>query len=234
MHLLDLTLPSPAENLALDEALLDAAEAGELLGEVLRFWESPQPMVVLGRSSRVADEVNVQACRERDIPILRRSSGGTAILAGPGCLMYALVLSYDRRPGLRAIDAAHRFVLETLAESLRPLVPEIAHRGISDLAIGDQKCSGNSMRCKRDHFLYHGTLLYDFPLDLMAVCLAVPPRQPEYRQGRQHSDFVVNMPLSATTIRNTVQATFAATDALYAWPETRMKTLAREKHGVRA
>jgi len=52
MKLLDLTLPSPAENLALDEALLDAAEAGEMADEVLRFWESPQPLVVVGRSSQ--------------------------------------------------------------------------------------------------------------------------------------------------------------------------------------
>ena len=39
MKLLDLTLPSPAENLACDEALLDWCENGEG-EEVLRFWES--------------------------------------------------------------------------------------------------------------------------------------------------------------------------------------------------
>jgi lipoate-protein ligase A len=49
MKLLDLTLPTPAENLALDEALLDAAEAGELPDEVLRLWEFPQAVVVIGR-----------------------------------------------------------------------------------------------------------------------------------------------------------------------------------------
>ena len=40
MKLLDYTLPSAAENLALDEALLIAAEEGTG-GEVLRLWESP-------------------------------------------------------------------------------------------------------------------------------------------------------------------------------------------------
>jgi lipoate-protein ligase A len=214
MFLLDLTLPTPAENLALDEALLEAAEAGELAGETLRLWESPQPIVVLGRSSRLADEVNMAACQARNIPILRRSSGGTAIVAGPGCLMYALVLSYDCRPHLRAIDAAHCFVLETIAAALRPFAPDIDHRGTSDLAIGDQKCSGNSMRCKRDHFLYHGTLLYDFPLELITQCLTTPPRQPDYRQGRPHGDFVTNLPLPAITLRGAIQAAFAADDAL--------------------
>jgi lipoate-protein ligase A len=230
MFILDLTLPTPAENLALDEALLDAAEAGELAGETLRLWESPRPMVVLGRSSRVADEVNVEACRARDIPILRRSSGGTAIVAGPGCLMYAVVLSYARRPELRAIDAAHCFVLSTIAAALRSFVPDISHRGTSDLAIGDRKCSGNSMRCKREHFLYHGTLLYDFPLELISECLTMPPRQPDYRRGRGHGDFVTNLPLSAGGLSEAVQAAFGAVDLLDSWPVARMQQLVSEKY----
>ena len=61
MTLLDLTLPTPAENLALDEALLDAAEDG-VGGEVLRFWESPTPFVVVGYANKIASEVNVAAC----------------------------------------------------------------------------------------------------------------------------------------------------------------------------
>ena len=59
MKLLDLTLPTPAQNLALDEALLDAAEAGDLPDEVLPLWEPPQPLVVVGRSSHVAAERHV-------------------------------------------------------------------------------------------------------------------------------------------------------------------------------
>src|SRR5512145_101364 len=103
MNLLDLTLPTPAENLALDEALLDANEAGDLAGEVLRLWESPQPIVVIGRSSRLCDEVNEPACRAAKVPILRRPSGGAAILAGPGCLMYSVILRYAGREHLRLL-----------------------------------------------------------------------------------------------------------------------------------
>ena len=56
MYLLDLTLPTPAENVALDEALLEAAEAGDC-PSVLRLWEPRETFVVVGRSSRVAEEV---------------------------------------------------------------------------------------------------------------------------------------------------------------------------------
>ena len=58
MKVLDLTLPTPAENLACDEALLDAAESGAG-GEALRFWESPVHFVVVGYANKVATEVNV-------------------------------------------------------------------------------------------------------------------------------------------------------------------------------
>src|SRR5688572_12695490 len=103
MRLLHLTLPTPAENLALDEALLDWAEEENAEWEFLRLWESPVPMVVVGRSSRVHEEVYESACDEANVPILRRSSGGAAIVAGPGCLMYAVILSYALQQELKDI-----------------------------------------------------------------------------------------------------------------------------------
>src|SRR4051794_20177330 len=106
MRRLHLTLPTAAENVALDEALLDYADDEGSACEILRIWESPQPMVVVGRSSRVAQEINRVECAKRNIPIVRRSSGGAAIVAGPGCLMYAVVLSYQTRPELRDISQA--------------------------------------------------------------------------------------------------------------------------------
>src|SRR3954466_2606952 len=121
MLLLDLTLPTLQENLALDEALLDAAEAGERPAEVLRFWEPKRPLVVLGRSSQLQSEARLQECVSAGVPVLRRCSGGGAIVTGPGCLMYGIVLSYERHPELRAIDLAHRFVLGKVREALLPL-----------------------------------------------------------------------------------------------------------------
>src|SRR5215470_19204848 len=100
MHYLDLTLATPAENLALDEALLLEAEAGRG-GEVLRFWEWPLPAVVLGAGGRLAEDVDEAACRADVVPILRRSSGGGTVLLGNGCLLFSLVLAYDRSPLLR-------------------------------------------------------------------------------------------------------------------------------------
>ena len=65
MKLLDLTLPSPAENLACDEALLDACEesGGD---EILRFWEARETFVVVGYANKVATEVNLDACAAQE------------------------------------------------------------------------------------------------------------------------------------------------------------------------
>ncbi|MGH7138116.1 MAG: lipoate--protein ligase family protein [Pirellulales bacterium] len=229
MRLLDLTLPTPEENLALDEALLAEAEDAAPR-ETLRLWEANAPLVVIGRSSQAASEVRVDECRARSIPVLRRSSGGAAIVTGPGCLMYAVVLSLQRRPALCAIDLAHRFVLERIAAALRERGIAAEHRGTSDLAVGDQKFSGNSLRMRRDHLLYHGTLLYDFPIELIATCLAAPPRQPKYRDGRDHDVFVTNLPISSSELRRAVIGAWPIDEPSGEWPRERVAALVAEKY----
>ncbi|MEX2317149.1 MAG: lipoate--protein ligase family protein [Pirellulales bacterium] len=239
MQRLDLTLSTPAENLALDEALLDWAEDEGPAREFLRLWESPQPIVVVGRSSRVGQEVDEHECAWRRIPILRRSSGGAAIVAGPGCLMYAVVLSYHLHPLLRDISRAHAHVLGRLADSLRPYVPNVSCAGTSDLVLVDEmraappkKFSGNSLRAKRSHLLYHGTLLYDFDLSLIAACLRSPPRQPDYRGARSHSEFVTNLPIAGRDLAAALASAFPTTEQLAAWPRSRVDTLVAERFSL--
>ncbi len=234
MQLLDLTLGSAAENVALDEALLQRAEQAPGGWECLRLWEPPAPMVVVGRGSCVDDEVDRTLCHERQIPIVRRASGGNAIVAGPGCLMYAVILSYQRRPALRGLRYAHRYVLEKLAAALRRLRPDVTTVGISDLAVGSptkQKFSGNSLRCQRHHLLYHGTLLYEMSLDLVGTVLKMPPREPDYRQGRAHADFLVNLRVSAAALRNVLVKAWQPTDILIDWPVEATRHLVAEKFG---
>ena len=76
MTLLDLVLPDAAANLALDEALLLAAEE-DGIGEVLRLWESPSLAAIVGAGGSVALDVNRAACEAENVPILRRARGFT-------------------------------------------------------------------------------------------------------------------------------------------------------------
>lgn len=230
MELLDLTLPTPEENLALDEALLDEAEAASEPRETLRLWEAPSVLVVVGRNSRLAEEVNLDACRAAGIPVLRRASGGSAIVAAPGCLMYAVVLSYAKRPHLRMLDQAHDFVLGTTLAALGPLSAELAHCGTSDLALGAAKVSGNSLRCRRHGFVYHGTLLYDFPIALADRLLKLPPREPDYRRGRVNRSFLTNLPASGETLRQLLIDTWQARPADRQWPRERVAELVATRY----
>lgn len=246
MLFLSHTAATPEENLALDEALLDLAEMSTAAreagiddpapwlaahnGEVLRLWEAPAPFVVLGSSSKYQQEANVAACRADDVPILRRASGGAAIVTGPGCLMYGVVLSYDARPELRDLDKAHRFMMQTLSRALSIDGLAISVHGICDLVHEGRKFSGNSLRCKRGHLLYHGTLLYDYPLANIAQYLGTPARMPEYRAGRAHESFVTNVPLSREKMVAALREAFGAEAELPSLPTELTQKLVTEKY----
>lgn len=234
MQLLNHSLPSIAEDLALDESLLLRADQGTSPAEVLRLWEPRQTAVVLGRSCRVAEEVDLLECERLGVDVVRRSSGGGTIVTGPGCLMYSLVLSLQLRPALVAVDEAHRLVLETNAKALQQFAPGASRQGTSDLAAGDLKFSGNSMRVKRTHLLYHGTLLYDFPLQQISKLLKPPPREPEYRLGRRHEQFVQNLDATAEQLTQALIDAWQPTTTMTEWPREEVQRLVKERYSQRS
>ena len=231
MQLLALTASTPAENLALDEALLLAAEAGTG-GPVLRLWEPSTYAVVLGAAGSFAIDVNEAACLADGIPVLRRSSGGGTVVIGSGSLCYSLVLPYDLAPRLNEIVPSIRYVLGRVANALRPVAPAIELRGISDLTIDGRKFSGNAQQRKRKHFLHHGTLLCNFDLTRIAKYLNPPERQPDYRQDRDHADFVTNLDCSTAQASEGLMQEWDAVDGVRTIPWEQMQQLVAEKYGL--
>ena len=119
MKYLDLTFPSPEQNLACDEALLDwrDEQAGD---EILRCWEPQENFVVLGYANKSHREVNLDRCREKNIRVLRRCSGGGAVLQGPGCLNYSLVLKIPEIKG--SISETNCFVMSRQKEAVHEVL----------------------------------------------------------------------------------------------------------------
>jgi lipoate-protein ligase A len=254
MNLLEITFDEPAYNVAIDEALLEEANAHPDTPETLRLWQSRTPLVVIGRGSPAEREVHLAHCQSRGIPVLRRASGGAAIVSGPGCLMYAVILSLKKRPELKSLDVAHQFVLQTMVDALRPLHSGVARQGTSDLAFTHRaaetdacfsapdgpnrngalqpwyKFSGNSVRVKRHSLLYHGTLLYDFPLELIGQLLNEAPRQPAYRAGRDHRSFVGNLPASFDSLRAAMIAAWQAVEPAADCPQARLEQIVADKY----
>jgi lipoate---protein ligase len=191
----DLTLPGVAENLALDEAMLIEADEGRA-PPLVRFWEPRDYAVVLGASRRLRDEVFIDACRADGVPVFRRSSGGGTVLIGPGTLNVTVILPETAAPGLSAVDAAQRHVLDRLAESIRGAGAPVTVLAHGDLVLGDRKCAGSAQRRLRTWFMVHCSILYQFPIDRISRYLTIPQRQPEYRRGRPHHEFLCNLDLS--------------------------------------
>ncbi|MFP4472778.1 MAG: biotin/lipoate A/B protein ligase family protein [Candidatus Omnitrophota bacterium] len=208
MQCYDLSFNDPFKNLLFDEILLDEAEKGQG-GEVLRLWESPVPFIVLGRVCRIEENVIAEAVCRDGVPVLRRCSGGGTVLQGPGCLNFSLILS-KQRPGLQQIHRSYRYVLDLIAEALIPLGVRAVFRPVCDLAFAssERKFSGNAQRRLRKFLLHHGTLLYDFDLDLIPRYLRMPPSVPDYRKRRSHRDFVANLRLERAALKRALCACF--------------------------
>ena len=203
LHFLDLSLDSPAANLALDEALLDHCESGEGPAHgVLRCWETPAYFVVVGYGNRVATEVEEAACRAAGVGIFRRCSGGGTVLQGPGCLNYALVLPLEETGPLASITGANEFIMRRNRDAVAALVEQsVSVAGHTDLTLAGRKFSGNSQRRRRRFLLFHGTFLLNFDLGLVERVLRSPSREPEYREGRRHTEFLTNLPVDGAELR---------------------------------
>ena len=233
IHLLEATFPDLADNLALDEALLmEAEEAGG--PAVLRLWEQGSFAVVLGASGRLADEVRVEACRDDGVAIGRRSSGGGTVVIGPGALNFAVILPIAAAPELKSVDTAQGFVLGRTADAIRDQGPPVEVLGSGDLTVRLRKFSGSAQRRLRGHVLIHATVLHGFPLDRIDRYIRLPARQPSYREGRAHADFVSNLGLTGAALAGAIRSAWLPPGGppIFAKvPEGRVRELSATKFG---
>jgi len=184
------------------------AHVGQQRSPRIRIYRLPDPIIVLGRGSRPQVELQLDACREDRIPILRRDGGGCAVVIDPGDVILAAVLPVD---GIGRIGAWYDHLTGWLIEGLAQAgVLGVKHAGICDLVIGDRKIAGASMHQSREVLTYGAVLLVEPRVDLMERYLKHPPREPAYRRGRSHRDFVGAL------------AELAATHPTPAWLEERL------------
>ena len=195
--------PTVGRNLALDDALARAAwESGR---RVLRFWWGGPPTVVMGSGEWPDQVVNEAACARLGVEVLKRSTGGGSVLQTSGVLNYALVT-----PAPAGLDLKRAFRLGTdlICAILDAFDLIGTPEGTSDVAVGGRKISGNAQARRWKALLVHGTLLVDFDHALAEAALKHPPREPEYRRGRGHREFMVTLhELGVSADRNTIEQT---------------------------
>lgn len=164
---MDLLVPDvpgtdPAENLALEEALVRAVPPVPLL----RLWQN-ETCVVLGRGQRPEREADVAACAAAGVPVLRRGSGGGTVYHDLGNLNITIAVP-GRVPGLTGdLAALVAGVLRRLG-----LEPAAAGRGVF---VGPVKLSGLAAQLTRAASLAHATLLVTTPAWRVQAFLAPAP-----------------------------------------------------------
>jgi len=230
MQYIDLTFPSPQENLACDEALVDLCESG-YDHQILRLWQPAGHFVVLGYSSRMRAEVYLDSCAARRIPVLRRLSGGGAVMQGPGCLNYSLLLKIQEPGPLSNVTGANVFIMERQRQALaRATGAAIGIRGFTDLTLGERKFSGNAQYRRRRSLLFHGTFLLHADMDLMEELLPVPPRQSPYRRNRSHGEFLTDLQLPASAVKDALREAWQAGESFKDVPLQRIRELAAGRY----
>ncbi len=221
VHLQEVSHPDPEARIRQDEQWLDSLESG-IGEEVLCFWEATHPFVVVGYGQSIEREVHVERCKFGAVPILRRCSGGGAVVQGPGCLNYSLILRINGREPLRGVTSTNAWIMEHQRRAMSRLLPgAVTVAGFTDLVWSagnedsrgrgrDRKFSGNAQRRKRHAILFHGTILHHFDLSLMDELLRMPSAQPDYRENRPHTEFVANTGLDPAAIRAAITAEWQA------------------------
>lgn len=151
----------------------------------------PKPMVVLGRGSKPDIELNLDECSTDAVTVLRRRGGGCSVVLDPGNVLVAASLAAEGiGDNLAYFNRLNRWLLKGL-ESIGEHRVQID--GISDLVIGDRKIGGTCIYRARGVLLYSASLLVEPDLTLIDRYLRHPPREPGYRRGRAHREFLTTI-----------------------------------------
>ncbi|HET8908886.1 MAG TPA: biotin/lipoate A/B protein ligase family protein [Ktedonobacterales bacterium] len=162
-----------AWNMALDEAIMDAVAAGDSL-PTLRFYAWEPPCLSLGKRQPL-DGVDLERCRADGIDVVRRATGGFAILHTDE-LTYSVAVRPDDPRADGAILDAYRKLSQGLLAGLRllgaapemsPVVPGGVHNASAacfempsayEIVVGHQKLIGSAQARPAGRVLQHGSL----------------------------------------------------------------------------
>ncbi len=172
-RLLDMGSLSAAENMALDEALLEL-KAQDKIPHTLRFLQFSSPTVLVGHHQSVEEEVRLNYCRKKGIEINRRLTGGGALYWGKQELGWEIYISKSDPRIPTRIEDLYRRMGEASALGLRHLGVRAHFRPRNDIEIRGRKISGTGGTELSGGILFQGTVLVDFDVDEMLRSLRIP------------------------------------------------------------
>ena len=185
------SVPEGAVSLENDD-LLDRYLAGE--GPQLRVYEPAERAIVVGAGRQAAADVSLISANAAGVPLRKRRGGGGTVLLSPGQVVVALVTEvahpFRNREYARRVNG---WIAGAVAALLGRDPRQIAHRGISDLAVDDRKILGTSIFRRRQILFYQASLLVTNDVEEFAAYLRMPKIVPDYRHGRSHREFCTTL-----------------------------------------
>jgi len=158
------------------------------------IYEQETIEIVHGPSCRnIHDEIFVDKCEEGGVPITERRGGGGTVVLSPGVLV--IIVVGEKRGRENPVDIFRR-VHDALIPALYEAgVTNAVHEGISDIAVNGKKVLGSSlyMGSNMPFYYYQSSLMVSNNLEFLSRYLRHPPREPDYRKGRDHAQFCTTL-----------------------------------------
>ena len=123
-------------------------------------WIVP-PTVIFGRHQVMENEVNVGFCRQNNIAMFRRKSGGGCVYADEGNLMISYIVPYSHG------EQVFQSYLDKMSETLSQLGYNAVKSTHNDIMIAGYKVSGNACFALPQATIVHGTMLYNVNFEIL-------------------------------------------------------------------
>ncbi|HAJ95759.1 MAG TPA: lipoate--protein ligase, partial [Actinobacteria bacterium] len=172
---------SAAENMAMDEAMLEAREEGAA-GDTIRFLSFSPHAALIGQFQTVEKELRVDYCREKGIDINRRITGGGALYWNSSDIGWEIFSTRGGFPTVSQVEDYYGLFCSALAEGINGFGINAAFRPRNDIEAGGRKISGSGGTSLGNAFMFQGTLLVDLDIDIMLRCLRVPVEKLNYSE----------------------------------------------------
>ena len=131
------------------------------------------PSVIFGRNQVLENEVNVAYCREHDIKLYRRKSGGGCVYADMDNLMLSFITTEEN------VNFAFNRFVNMILLVLRRLGIEATGTQHNDIMIGDRKVCGTACYHVGGRSIVHSTMLYETNMEHMLNAITPGPEKLE-------------------------------------------------------
>jgi lipoate-protein ligase A len=163
----------PALQLALDQVLAEEVGAGRRK-PTLRIWEWNEPAVVIGSFQSVKNEVDRDNAEKYGMQVVRRISGGGAMLMEAGSVItYSIYAPADLVQGMTFADS-YAYLDEWVITTLKSLGIDAFYQPLNDITSAKGKIGGAAQkRLGSGAVLHHVTMSYDMDGDKMVEVLRI-------------------------------------------------------------